>query len=203
MGSSASRTEGFPTRARASTTRCCSPPDSSPARCDARARKPHLIQPRQRFGGSLRVRPSPNQQRHHHVFLRRKLRQQIVNLPNKPNLPIAKIRLFRVGRAVKSLYFRSISYPSKACPDRLTDAAAWTSRRPTRPPARASPRAPRPGRFRRIRPGPTLPICTPWRGLAREYKGRSIPAVYDNQRHTPRSERESSDLLHITSAAAH
>ena len=28
---------GFPTRARASTTRCCSPPDSSPARCDARA----------------------------------------------------------------------------------------------------------------------------------------------------------------------
>jgi len=36
----ASSTEGLPTSARASTIRCCSPPESSPALCDARARKP-------------------------------------------------------------------------------------------------------------------------------------------------------------------
>ena len=42
------------------------------------------------------MRPAPNQQRHHHIFQRGKLRQEIVNLPNEPNFPIAKIRLLRV-----------------------------------------------------------------------------------------------------------
>ena len=60
----------------------------------------HFIQPRQRFGGGLCVRPTPNQQRHHHVLQRRKLRQQGVNLPDKPNLPVAEIRLFRRQRAL-------------------------------------------------------------------------------------------------------
>ena len=40
VGSSASSTEGWPTNARASATRCCSPPDNSPARCVARLRNP-------------------------------------------------------------------------------------------------------------------------------------------------------------------
>ena len=43
------------------------------------------------------MRPAPNQQRHHHVLQRRELRQEIVNLPNEPNFPIPKIRLFRVS----------------------------------------------------------------------------------------------------------
>ena len=90
---------GFPTSARASTTRCCSPPDNSPARCDARARSPTSSSLASDSVAALACAP-PNQQWHHHVFLRRKLRQQVVNLPDKPNLPISEIRLISRRRAV-------------------------------------------------------------------------------------------------------
>jgi len=37
------------------------------------------------------VRNTPDQQRHHHIFERRKFRQQVVNLPNETNLAIPEI----------------------------------------------------------------------------------------------------------------
>ena len=42
------------------------------------------------------MRHAPDQQRHHHVLQRRKLRQEIVNLPDEPNFPVAEIRPFRI-----------------------------------------------------------------------------------------------------------
>ena len=52
----------------------------------------HLTQPACRFW--LRLLPGlpPQQQRHGNVFRRRKLRQQIVKLPDKAGLAIAKFR---------------------------------------------------------------------------------------------------------------
>jgi len=46
-----------------------------------------------------RLRPGrrPDQQRHHDVLEGGELRQQVVNLPNEPNLPAAKTRSFGVG----------------------------------------------------------------------------------------------------------
>ena len=43
------------------------------------------------------MRHPPDQQWHHHIFQRRKLRQQVVNLPNKPDLAITEISKFRIG----------------------------------------------------------------------------------------------------------
>ena len=87
---------GLPTNARASTTRCCSPPDNSPARCEARVCSPTSSNLASDSEAAFRYADAPDQQRHHHVFLRRKLGQEVVNLPDEPNFPITKIRLFRV-----------------------------------------------------------------------------------------------------------
>ena len=41
------------------------------------------------------MRPTPNQQWHHHVFEGRELRQEVVYLPYEPDFPIAEVRLVR------------------------------------------------------------------------------------------------------------
>jgi len=64
----------------------------SGAVCRPRAQS-DFIQPRQCVRGGFVPVSTANQQRHHHVFQRREFRQQVVNLPNKPNFPIAKVRL--------------------------------------------------------------------------------------------------------------
>ena len=55
-------------------------------------RQPNFLQPRGCFFFRLRLRSPSHQQRHGHIFQRRKLRQQIMELPNKSNFAIAKIR---------------------------------------------------------------------------------------------------------------
>ena len=42
------------------------------------------------------MRNSPDQQWHHHIFQRRKLRQQVVNLPHEPNLAISETGKLRI-----------------------------------------------------------------------------------------------------------
>lgn len=57
------------------------------------AAKPDFVQSCQGLHGRLALNFTPNQQRHHHILQRRKLRQEIVDLPDESNLPITKISL--------------------------------------------------------------------------------------------------------------
>src|SRR5581483_6569880 len=70
----------------------------------------NFIQPR--HGRRLGVLDAPTayQQRHHHVFERRKFRQQRVILPNEPNLPVPKIGKLAVretGNVLVSKVYRT------------------------------------------------------------------------------------------------
>jgi len=56
----------------------------------------NLVQPGRGISGGGSTRNSANEKRHHHVFQCRELRQKIVNLPDKSNFPISKIRPLRV-----------------------------------------------------------------------------------------------------------
>ena len=51
----------------------------------------------ERFRSGFGPGDAPDQQRHHDVLEGGELRQQVVNLPNEPNLPVAKTRSFGVG----------------------------------------------------------------------------------------------------------
>ena len=54
--------------------------------------KAYLLKPFHPAAGCLRLGPAANQQRHHHVFQRRELGQQIVTLPDESHLPVSEIR---------------------------------------------------------------------------------------------------------------
>ena len=97
VGSSASSSRGLFTSARASATRCCSPPESSPGRWMPRSSKPTSLNQLDATP-VLRASHSPRQQRHRHVFQRRKLRQQIMELPHVSDLPVAKGRCLPWGK---------------------------------------------------------------------------------------------------------
>lgn len=51
----------------------------------------NFIQPRERYGFGLFLALSAYQQRHHHILKRRKLGEQRVNLPDKPQLAISEL----------------------------------------------------------------------------------------------------------------
>gem|GEM_PF-4236125 len=51
----------------------------------------NFIQPRYRYGLGFIFRLTPYQQRHHHIFERRKLGEQTVNLPDKAQLAVAEL----------------------------------------------------------------------------------------------------------------
>ena len=55
-------------------------------------RQPHLAQPEPRLLQRRRPPHSPRQQRHRHILQSRKLRQQIMKLPNIPHIPIPVLR---------------------------------------------------------------------------------------------------------------
>ena len=76
--------------ARASATRCCSPPESSPGRWSPRSSRPTSLSQFAATASASRFGCAAGQQRHGHVFKRRKLRQQVMKLPNVTNLAIAK-----------------------------------------------------------------------------------------------------------------
>ena len=92
VGSSASSSRGLLTSARASATRCCSPPESSPGRWSADPQDPLLSANWPPPPAPLALSATARKQRHGHVFQRRKLRQQIMELPHVADLPIAKGR---------------------------------------------------------------------------------------------------------------
>ncbi len=55
-------------------------------------RQTHFLQPVQRLLLGVVSLHASHQQGHGHILKGRKLRQQIVKLPNKPKLPAAKLR---------------------------------------------------------------------------------------------------------------
>ena len=58
--------------------------------------------------------PTPDQQRHHHVFESRELRQKVVNLPDEPQLPVAEISLLPVresGNLDTPVVYRTVRRP--------------------------------------------------------------------------------------------
>src|SRR5262252_7166110 len=61
----------------------------------------NLAQPLDSFGLDLRPPLSPDQQRHGDVFERRELRQQIVELPDKTDLAVAKIGGVVLGKGTQ------------------------------------------------------------------------------------------------------
>ena len=59
---------GPPTRARASATRCCSPPDNSPGRCAALSASPTSVRISTAAALASPAGSAPQQQGHHHVL---------------------------------------------------------------------------------------------------------------------------------------
>ncbi len=51
----------------------------------------NFVQTRHRLTRRFGVRHPTNQQRHHYILFGRKLRKQVVNLPNKTNFPIPEL----------------------------------------------------------------------------------------------------------------
>ena len=92
VGSSASRTRGALASARASATRCCSPPDSSAGRWLSRAREAEeaeqLARPRRRFGALQ----AGDHLRQDDVLQRREFRQQVMELIDEADLRPAQRR---------------------------------------------------------------------------------------------------------------
>lgn len=77
-------------------------------------RKTDFFQPRQRLRGRLSLSPTPDQQRHHHIFESRELRQKVVDLPDKTQLPVAKISLLPVresGNLRSIVVYRTVGRP--------------------------------------------------------------------------------------------
>ena len=70
-----------------------------PARCEARARRPTSSRRAMAARGRFRARSAPDQQRHHDVLQRGELRQQVVNLPDETDRPVAQVRRVRSRRA--------------------------------------------------------------------------------------------------------
>ena len=90
-GSSASTTAGSMASARATAVRCCSPPDNSAGRCvhaTAQARPAPAV-PR-RAAARLALAPPADPQRHHHVLERGELPQQMVELEDEADGPVAE-----------------------------------------------------------------------------------------------------------------
>ena len=139
----------LPTSARASTTRCCSPPDNSPARCDARAPRPTSSNLASDSGTRLRHATIPESAAASSHSPAPKTQAGGSESAKRTQFPGFGSPTVPNQRARKCLTARSISYRSKACPDRPASAAAWTCPRPIRPPAPASPRVPRPDSARK------------------------------------------------------
>ena len=89
VGSSASTQRGSVTSARASATRCRSPPDSSPGRCRARCSRPDPLQHLLRRGARRRRRHPSDRERHRDVFERGEFRQQMMELVDEAERAVA------------------------------------------------------------------------------------------------------------------
>ena len=92
VGSSARRSFGESTSARASATRCCSPPESSPGRWVTRSRQAHLGEERARRASISRCALALDEARHHHVLERVELGQQVVELEDEADGAVADRR---------------------------------------------------------------------------------------------------------------
>ena len=72
------------TSARASATRCCSPPDSSPGRCVSRCAEADALEQLARARSARVARGTPpDERRHRHVLERGELGQQVVELEDE------------------------------------------------------------------------------------------------------------------------
>ena len=113
--------------ARAMATRCCSPPDSSAGRWVSRRRgrdSPAVRRRARDLGGQ-----AADQLRHHHVFQRRELRQQVMELVDEADL----VRRSACGAIVHMRGRRRRYRPRRrrAAPAVPQYAAAWICPRPT------------------------------------------------------------------------
>ncbi len=97
VGSSANRTSGSMARARAMATRCISPPDSSRGLCFNRCPRPTISSSSLARGDVLcrvpqiaRSTPCADHQRREHVFQRRQLGQQVIELEDHAELLVAQ-----------------------------------------------------------------------------------------------------------------
>ena len=93
MGSSASKQGGFSHQRTGKDHPLLFAPGKFSGTVGSAGSKSDLIQPLQCDRGGLGMGQPPDQQRHHHVLQRGKLRQKIVNLPDEPDLQIAELDL--------------------------------------------------------------------------------------------------------------
>src|ERR1700735_408481 len=66
-------------------------------------RQPHLCKPFTRSPKRLPQHYASNKQRHRHVFRRRKVRQKMVTLPDKPNGSVAILCQLRLGKRLEQI----------------------------------------------------------------------------------------------------
>ena len=92
VGSSASTHRGSVTSARASATRCRSPPESSPGRCLTRCPSPTRSSIRCAAARALGRGHAPDRERHRDVLQRGELRQQVVELVDEAERAVAHAR---------------------------------------------------------------------------------------------------------------
>ena len=97
-GSSARSARGDRTSARATATRCCSPPDISPGPVMAAVREPHLLEEGLRRPPRLPVGNARDEQRHHHVLEGGELREQVVELEDEADGAVAELAQARLGK---------------------------------------------------------------------------------------------------------
>ena len=90
VGSSARRSLGWVTRARARATRCCSPPESSPERWWARPCRPTRLEPGTGGGQGRFAGLAAGEQRQRYVFQGGELGQQVVELPEVADRAVAE-----------------------------------------------------------------------------------------------------------------
>ena len=98
VGSSASSTCGALASARAIATRCCSPPDSLPGRCPARARQPERRQQRHRAFRRGLARLAGDHLRQHDILQRGELAEQMMELIDEADRVAADRGARRVGQ---------------------------------------------------------------------------------------------------------
>ena len=161
------------TSARAIATRCCSPPESSRARCAARSPSPtsasHSPAARSACPGAL----PPASARHRHIFRRRKIRQQMVPLPDKTDGLGCDIPPAPPLEAIPANSRRSILHRLSECPARPANAAKCSFPLPTARRSRSSRRAPPKDRSR---PGARFPVSRS-RKFAKAFGAQNLTQV--------------------------
>ena len=96
VGSSARRSFGSLTRARAMATRCCSPPESWPGFWPALSSRNDLGEQGRAAPGASRLFSPGNEKRQEDVFQGAELRQKMEGLEDEPDLPVPEAGLVPV-----------------------------------------------------------------------------------------------------------